>query len=67
MNRDPRSLFCQIQRNAHMPGTMASMVMDYQVADAATLGGVKSGDVIQATVVADDGYWLEGTKVTGKH
>jgi len=54
-------------RNADMPGTMASMVMDYQLKDAAALGGVKPGDVIQATMVVDDGYWLEGIKVTGKH
>jgi Cu/Ag efflux protein CusF len=54
-------------RNADMPGTMASMVMDYQLKDAAALGGVKPGDVIQATMVVDDGYWLEGIKVTGRH
>jgi Cu/Ag efflux protein CusF len=50
-----------------MPGTMASMVMDYRVKNAAALAGIKPGDVIQATMVVDDAYWLEDIKVTGKH
>ena len=54
-------------RNADIPGTMTSMVMDYRVSDAAVLAGTKPGDVIQATMVSDDAYWLEGIKVTVKH
>ena len=54
-------------RNADIPGTMTSMVMDYRVSDAAVLTGIKTGDVIQATMVSDDAYWLEDIKVTGKH
>ena len=54
-------------RNVDMPGTMASMVMDYRVKNAAALAGIKAGDVIQATMVVDDAYWLEDIKVTGKH
>jgi len=54
-------------RNVDIPGTMSSMVMDYRVSDAAVLAGIKPGDVIQATMVSDDAYWLEGIKVTGKH
>jgi Cu/Ag efflux protein CusF len=53
-------------RNADIPGTMTSMVMDYRVSDAAVLAGIKSGDVIQATMVSDDAYWLENIKVSGK-
>jgi Cu/Ag efflux protein CusF len=53
-------------RNVDMPGTMASMVMDYRVKNAAALAGIKPGDVIQATMVVDDAYWLEDIKVTGK-
>jgi Cu/Ag efflux protein CusF len=54
-------------RNADIPGTMTSMVMDYRVSDAAILAGIKPGDVIQATMVSDDAYWLEDIKVNGKH
>ena len=55
-------------RNADMPGTMSSMVMDYRVKDSAALTGIKAGDTIQATMVSDDAYWLEEIKVTtGKH
>jgi len=54
-------------RNSDIPGTMNSMVMDYRVSDAAMLAGIKPGDVIQATMVSDDAYWLEAIKVTGKH
>jgi len=54
-------------RNADIPGTMASIVMDYRVKDAATLTGLKPGDAIQATMVSDDAYWLEDIKITGKH
>ena len=54
-------------RNVDMPGTMSSMVMDYRVKNAAALAGIKPGDVIQATMVVDDAYWLEDIKVTGKH
>ena len=54
-------------RNVDIPGTMASMVMDYRVTDAARLAGIKPGDVIQATMVTDDAYWLEDIRVTGKH
>ena len=54
-------------RNADMPGTMTSMVMDYRVSDAAVLAGIKPGDVIQATMISDDAYWLQDIKVTGKH
>jgi Cu/Ag efflux protein CusF len=36
-------------RSADIPGTMASMVMDYRVKDAAALTGLKPGDAIQAT------------------
>jgi Cu/Ag efflux protein CusF len=53
-------------RNADIPGTMTSMVMDYRVSDAAVLTGIKPGDVIQATMVSDDAYWLEDIKVTGQ-
>jgi Cu/Ag efflux protein CusF len=53
-------------RNADIPGTMRSMVMDYQVKDAAILREIQPGDVIQATMVMDDAYWLENIKVTGK-
>ncbi len=53
-------------RNADVPGVMASMVMDYHVKDAASLGGIKPGDIIQATMVMDGGNWLEDIKVTGK-
>jgi Cu/Ag efflux protein CusF len=54
-------------RNVDMPGTMSSMVMDYRLKNAAALAGIKPGDVIQATMVVDDAYWLEDIKVTGKH
>lgn len=53
-------------RNADIPGTMMSMVMDYRVRDAAALEGIKPGDLIQATMVSDDAYWLEDIRVTGK-
>ncbi len=53
-------------RNADIPGTMASMVMDYRVRDATALAGIKPGDLIQATMVTDDAYWLEDIRVTGK-
>jgi len=49
-------------RNADIPGTMTSMVMDYRVSDAAVLTGIKPGDLIQATMVSDDAYWLEDIK-----
>ena len=54
-------------RNADMPGTMSSMVMDYRVKNASALTGIRPGDTIQATMVSDDSYWLENIKVTGKH
>jgi Cu/Ag efflux protein CusF len=53
-------------RNNNIPGTMASMVMDYRVKDPAVLAGVKPGDTLEATMIADDVYWLEDIKVTGK-
>ena len=53
-------------RNADIPGTMTSMVMDYRVKNAAALATVKPGDVIEATMVTDDAYWLEDIRVTGK-
>ncbi len=53
-------------RNADMLGIMTSMVMDYRGKAAAALAGVKRGDVIQAAMVMDGGYWLEDIKVTGK-
>jgi Cu/Ag efflux protein CusF len=53
-------------RNADIPGTMTSMVMDYRVSDAAVLAGIKPNDVIEATMVMDDAYWLENIRVTGK-
>ena len=53
-------------RNADIPGTMASMVMDYRVKDATALTGINPGDVVQATMVMDDAYWLEDIRVTGK-
>jgi Cu/Ag efflux protein CusF len=53
-------------RNDDVPGMMRSMVMDYQVKDAATLREIHAGDVIQATMVMDDAYWLENIRVTGK-
>ena len=53
-------------RNADIHGTMASMVMDYRVKDAASLAGIKPGDIIQATMVMNGGNWLEDIKVTGK-
>jgi Cu/Ag efflux protein CusF len=54
-------------RTADIPGTMASMVMDHRVKDATALTGIKPGDVVQATMVMDDAYWLEDIRVTGKH
>ena len=53
-------------RNDDIPGVMRAMVMDYPVKDAATLKELKPGDVIEATMVMDDSYWLENIKVTGK-
>jgi Cu/Ag efflux protein CusF len=53
-------------RNEDIPGTMVSMVMDYRVRDVAALARIKPGDVIQATMVTDDAYWLEDIRVTGK-
>ena len=53
-------------RNADIPGVMASMIMDYRVRDGAMLTAIKPGDVIQATMVMDDAYWLEGIQITGK-
>jgi len=53
-------------RNADIPDTMTSMVMDYRVNDAAALAGIKPGDVIEGTMVTDDAYWLENIRVTGK-
>jgi Cu/Ag efflux protein CusF len=53
-------------RKADIPGMTASMVMDYKVKDSTALAGIKSGDVIKATMVMDDVYWLENIKVTGK-
>ena len=52
-------------RNADIPGTMSSMVMDYRVKNGTVLAGIKQGDVIEATMVMDDAYWLEDIKVTG--
>ena len=52
-------------RNADIPGTMASMVMDYRVKDPAALDEIKPGDVIQATMVTGDVYWLEDIKKVG--
>jgi hypothetical protein len=40
--------------------------MDYRVMDAATLAGIKSGDVIQATVVRNEAYWVEDMGCPGK-
>lgn len=54
-------------RNADISGTMAPIVMDYRVKDATALAGIKPGDVIAATMVMDDAYWLEDINVTGKH
>ena len=53
-------------RNADIPGTMTSMVMDYRVRDAAALAKIQPGDVIEATMVTDDAYWLEDIRVTSK-
>jgi Cu/Ag efflux protein CusF len=53
-------------RNADIPGTMTSMVMDYRVKDAAALAEIKPGDVIEGTMVTDDAYWLENIRVTRK-
>ena len=53
-------------RNADIPGTMTSMVMDYRVRDAAALAKIQPGDVIEAPMVTDDAYWLEDIRVTGK-
>jgi Cu/Ag efflux protein CusF len=53
-------------RNADIPGVMASMVMDYRVKDAGVLAGIKPGDTIQATMVMDSSYSLEGIKITGR-
>ena len=46
--------------------TLASMVIDYRVTDAATLAGIRSGDVIQATVVRNEAYWVEDMGCPGK-
>jgi len=54
-------------RNDDMPGVMAPMVMDYRVKNRTVLAGIKPGDVIKATMVSDDAYWLEAITVTGKH
>ena len=54
-------------RNADLPGIMTSMVMDYQVKDAAAIAGIKAGDTIQATAIMDGTFSLEEIKVTGKH
>ena len=40
--------------------------MDYRVEDSAALAEIKPGDVIQATMVTDDAYWLEDVKKIGK-
>jgi Cu/Ag efflux protein CusF len=53
-------------RNADIPGTMVSMVMDYRVKNAAALAEIKPGDRIEATMVTDDAYWLEDIRVTGR-
>src|SRR5436853_7380676 len=53
-------------RNADVPGVMASMVMDYQVKDKASLAGIKAGDTIHATMITDCGYSVEDAKVDGK-
>jgi Cu/Ag efflux protein CusF len=53
-------------RNADIPGTMASMVIDYRVKDTAALAEIQPGDVIQATMVVDDACWLEDIKKMGK-
>ena len=53
-------------RNVDIPNTMTSMVMDYRVKSAAALAAVKPGDIIEATMVTDDAYWLEDIRVTGK-
>ena len=42
------------------------MVMDYRVRDAAVLAKIQPADVIEATMVTDDVYWLEDIRVTGK-
>jgi Cu/Ag efflux protein CusF len=44
-------------RNQDVPGVMVSMVMDYRVKDAAALAEIEPGDVIPATMVADDAYY----------
>lgn len=54
-------------RNDDMPGVMRAMVMDYPVKGPANLKDIKPGDVIEATMVMSDTYWLENIKVTGKH
>jgi Cu/Ag efflux protein CusF len=53
-------------RNTDIPGTMRSMVMDYRVKDATILRDIQAGDIIEATMVMDDAYWLENIRVTGK-
>ena len=53
-------------RNEDIPGTMVSKVIDYRVRDVAALARIKPGDVIHATMVTDDAYWLEDIRVTGK-
>lgn len=54
-------------RNDDIPGSMASMVMDYQVKDRVALAEIKPGDIIQATMVVDEVYQLEDIKKIGKH
>jgi Cu/Ag efflux protein CusF len=54
-------------RNDDMPSVMAPMVMDYRVKEPTVLAGIKLGDVIKATMVSDDAYWLEDITVSGKH
>jgi Cu/Ag efflux protein CusF len=55
-------------RNADVPGIMASMVMDYRVTGPTSLAAIRTGDIIQATMVVDKdgGYRLEDIKVTGR-
>jgi Cu/Ag efflux protein CusF len=53
-------------RNDDMPGVMRAMVMDYPVKGTTMLKELKPGDLIQATMVMDNSYWLENIKVTGK-
>jgi len=47
-------------------GRRTTVETEPNITGSAALAVVKPGDVIKATMVTDDAYWLEDIHVTGK-